>query len=263
MKPSKAFVILAWAAVVVTLLAPRARAQANATLDHFKCWTVEEAKPTNDFVLLEDQFDQSTQSKEEALVRFPLFFCNPTVKTVPGPTGGQATTTPITNPDAHLKMYLITAHPEPLRAVPISNQFGDQNLTVFRPILLAVPTQKLPHGKPEGLDHFKCYLARGEPVNLNVALQDQFDRQQPEKVKVLRPILFCNPVAKLHDEVTARIEHPDDHLTCYIFTPSSTQQIPVQTINQFGREKFFATHSRFLCVPSKKGDWRPIVGTEG
>jgi hypothetical protein len=266
MKPIKAFMILALIVALPALFASSAGAQANFKLDHFKCWTVDQAKQVNDFVLLEDQFDISTNSKEEALVRFPLFFCNPTVKTVSSTAGAQVTT-PITNPDAHLKMYLITAHPEPLRSVTVSNQFNDaqnpQVLTVFRPIVLAVPTQKLPHAKPQGLDHFKCYLARGEPVNANVGLQDQFDRQQPEKVKVLRPILFCNPVQKRHDETITEIRNPDDHLTCYIFTPSSTKQIPVQTINQFDREQFFATHSRFLCVPSQKLDFRPIGDTVG
>ena len=129
---------------------------------------------------------------------------------------------------------------------------GRQILKVFQPFILAVPTQKERHEEPQGLDHFKCYLPRGESINRPVVLQDQFDKQQREVVKILRPVLFCNPVEKHHDDVITPIENPADHLTCYVFTPSTTKSIVVRTRNQFGEEKLVATHSRLLCVPSQK-----------
>src|SRR5262249_42034552 len=161
-------------------------------------WTVVEGRPANDFVLLHDQFNQGTEL-EPALVRSPIFFCNPTVKTL-----STGVVTPIQHPDHHLKMYLITTHPEPTHTVLVSNQFNSatagQQLTVFQPVILAVPTQKEPHAEPQGLDHYKCYLTRGEPINSKVILQDQFDKQKREEVAILRPVLLCNPVQKQHHD---------------------------------------------------------------
>ena len=255
MKSIKAFMIVALLVALPALLASHAGAQTEPRLDHFKCWTVVEGRPANDFVLLHDQFNQAGEL-EPALVRSPIFFCNPTVKI---PSTGVVT--PILHPDNHLKMYLITTHPDPTtRTVTFSNQFtaaAGQTLTVFQPVILAVPTQKDPHAEPHGLNHFQCYLARGEPINAPVVLQDQFDKQRREVVKVLQPVLFCNPVEKQHDGVITPIIPPStandqDHLTCYVFTPSTTKTTGVRTRNQFGEERLLATGSRFLCVPSQK-----------
>lgn len=270
MKSIQTFIIAAFIAALAAVPVSRANAATtnDPTLDHFKCYAIQQANPVNDFVLLQDQFDIFDATKEQALVRFPVFFCNPTVKITRSVTGGPGTTTPITNPDAHLKMYLMVSEPAgPTRAVIVSNQFNDaqhpQTLAVFRPIILGVPTRKLPHAPPQGLDHFKCYLAQGEPMGKTVALRDQFDNRQTEVVSVLSPVLFCNPVEKLHDDVITRVENPDGHLVCYIFTPSSDKLNVVQTINQFGREQLFVTRSRFLCVPSQKLEFRPIGDTVG
>ena len=259
MKSIKALMIVALLVALPALLASNVGAQTPPTLDHFKCWTVVEGRPANDFVLLHDQFN-AEKEQEPALVRSPIFFCNPTVKTLS--TGA---VTPIVHPDHHLKMYLIATHPEPTtRTVTISNQFNSatavQTLTVFQPVILAVPTQKDPHAEPQGLNHFKCYLAKGEPINTPVALQDQFDKQKREVVRVLRPVLFCNPVEKDHDGVITPIipstANDKDHLTCYVFTPSTLKVTGVRTRNQFGEERLLATRSRFLCVPSQKLDFR-------
>jgi len=187
MKSIKAFMLVALLVALPALLVSHAGAQTEPALDHFKCWTVVEGRPANDFVLLHDQFNQAGEL-EPALVRSPIFFCNPTVKI---PSTGVVT--PILHPDNHLKMYLITTHPDPTtRTVTFSNQFtaaAGQTLTVFQPVILAVPTQKDPHAEPHGLNHFQCYLARGEPINAPVVLQDQFDKQTREAVKVLQPVL--------------------------------------------------------------------------
>src|SRR5262249_30867885 len=188
MKSIKPFMIVALIVTLPMLLASRIDAQTQPKLDHFKCWTVVEGRPANDFVLLHDQFNQANEL-EPALVRSPIFFCNPTVKTL-----STGVVTPILHPDHHLKMYLITTPPEPTRTVTVFNQFdrvaAGQILTVFQPIILAVPTQKEPHAEPQGLDHFKCYLTRGEPVDRKVTLQDQFDKQRREEVAILRPVLL-------------------------------------------------------------------------
>jgi hypothetical protein len=45
------------------------------------------------------------------------------------------------------------------------------------------------------LNHFKCYGTKGSEVGKTVLLRDQF---AAEKVRVLGPEQFCNPVAKRH-----------------------------------------------------------------
>ena len=109
-------------------------------------------------MLLQDQFDIEDGIVETVVVEELFEFCNPVVKTHLG------TTTPIRNPDAHLKLYRLDPQPERRRQVTVRNQFGDQVLDVFNPVILAVPTQKLSVngtstrlGFPTGLDHFKCW----------------------------------------------------------------------------------------------------------
>jgi hypothetical protein len=256
MKPIKPLTFVALLMVLPMLLALPAGAQApQFALDHFKCWTVLEGEPAQDFVLLSDQFDEvpvpgTPPGPEQVFVGNPVLFCNPTVKVL---TTGQET--PIRNPDHHLKMYAISTHPTPIRTVVISNQFGNLPLTVYRPIFLAVPTQKNNHPDPVGLDHFKCYLAQGPATAANnptVVLQDQFDRDRKEVVKVLRPVLLCNPAEKTHDDKITPIANERDHLVCYTFTPSSAKRMISKTRNQFGDEKLLTAYSRLLCVPSLK-----------
>jgi len=238
--------------------APAANAQSvQLPLDHFKCYPIQDTPPINEFVELHDQFDDQTGIVEQVLVHRAVIFCNPVQKQFP--VG--AAPTPIQHPNAHLKMYWIgpptTALPQ--RSVVILNQFGTQQLTVLQPLLLGVPTRKLPHPAPDPdeLDHFKCYPAIGQPTTsaapLALTLRDQFDRTA-EQVRLLRAVVFCNPVEKKHDEQPTPILHPEAHLACYAFTPNipGRPAILVQTENQFSSEKFFVSPPRYLCVPSLK-----------
>jgi hypothetical protein len=61
-------------------------------------------------------------------------------------------TTPISNPEGHLTIYDLLYEGDPVaRRVEITNQFGTQNLTVYGPVKLAVPTQKVEAGS-----HLPC-----------------------------------------------------------------------------------------------------------
>jgi hypothetical protein len=51
----------------------------------------------------------------------------------------------------------------------------------------------------------------GPPVGATVTLADQFGS---DTVQVAQPEYFCNPVVKVHNGVTTRIERAV-HLTCY------------------------------------------------
>jgi hypothetical protein len=108
-----------------------------APLDHFKCYWVDPAGgPPEEIVSLEDQFGVFN-----AEVRYADLFCNPTEKM------HGTETTPISNDKGHLTIYQLELEEEPVaKRVEITNQFGTQNLTVYGPVKLAVPTQKVEAG---------------------------------------------------------------------------------------------------------------------
>jgi hypothetical protein len=234
--------------------------------DHFKCYPIERSGDVNEFVVLRDQFDLALPNgaEDQALVAAAALFCNPTAKTEP--TGAVSA---IVDPDNHLTLYRIASTPlqtpgatavAPPGAwiVQVQNQLGDQRLRVGPAVLLAVPTQKRPHEAPSGLDHFKCYVARGVPFDppREVSLQDQFD-EQPESARVLRPVLFCNPTLKRHDDRVAQVQNPEEHLTCYGYlgTAAPSPRRRVGARNQLSQEQFRVKAPRVLCVPSLKTDF--------
>ena len=108
-----------------------------ASLDHFKGYWVDPAgSPQEESVILEDQFGTIN-----AQVREAELFCNPTEKL------HGTVTTPISNPENHLTIYNLLYEADPVsRRVEVTNQFGTQNLTVYGPVKLAVPTQKVEAG---------------------------------------------------------------------------------------------------------------------
>ena len=118
-----------------------------APLDHFKCYWVDPAGgPPEEDVILDDQFGTFN-----ATVRYADLFCNPTEK-VHG-----TETTPISNPENHLTIYDLEYEADPIaRLVEVTNQFGTQELTVYGPVKLAVPTQKVEAGSHLPCVDFEC-----------------------------------------------------------------------------------------------------------
>jgi len=108
-----------------------------APIDHFKCYWVDPADgPSEEIVSLVDQFVSI-----EAEVRYADLFCNPTEKM------HDSAVTPILNPEGHLTIYDLEYEADPVtKRVEVTNQFGTQNLTVYGPVKLAVPTQKVEAG---------------------------------------------------------------------------------------------------------------------
>lgn len=223
--------------------APQPKIPEPTGLDHFECYLSTATRPVDASVSLEDQF-----GRDKARVREAVRFCNP-VRKIHGDKS-----TPIQNPDAHLKFYRIeSSEPARTRQVHVSNQFGqNQKLQVSEPLFLAVPTQKRhpgQHGPAKGLDHFKCYRADGEPVKAVVDLRDQFLFSR--EVGVHSPFALCNPVTKEHAETVTKVQHPDDHLMCYRIDRRPFQT-DVRTRDQFGEEGFPVKDADLLCVPSTK-----------
>jgi hypothetical protein len=215
-------------------------AQGQYILDHFNCYQIQPAPPADAVVELLDQFNNI--SVANVLNRFR--FCNPTRKVVPGPV-----VTPVTHPDDHLTLYLLSPQQPVNLNVLVSNQFGNQPLTVFDARYLAVPTQKAPHTNPPvDLDHYQCYAATGQQLLKPAFLWDEFHQ---ERVGVIAPVLLCNPVRKLHNGAITEIRHPDDHLVCYTKTPR--QFVTTRGIkNQFQSTQITTIASDLLCVPSRK-----------
>ena len=98
---------------------------------------------------------------------------------------------------------------------------------------LLVPLGKIPlpgttPSPSTDLDHYKCYAAGGIGVNLLPFLSDEFIG---ENTTVLWPVLFCNPVLKIHGSSITNIQNNRDHLTCYATTGTGFPGI----LNPWGR----------------------------
>ncbi|MFP3879468.1 MAG: InlB B-repeat-containing protein, partial [Dehalococcoidia bacterium] len=137
-------------------------------LDHFKGYTTLVQPPLEWPVTLYDQFHADYF---EGLVMEPTMFCNPVDKV-------HGTVEITSNSDNHLTVYKISAV-ENWYTVTVDNQFGNsQELTVYGPVALAVPTQKVDpgnHARPKYLDHYLLYAVwEPMPVDVTVDLDDQF-----------------------------------------------------------------------------------------
>jgi hypothetical protein len=157
--------------------------------------------------------------------------------------------------------------------VTVDNQFGRQTIFATKPVLLGVPTQKVSVegvdtglGLPVDLNHFKCYQAKGAPLNAAVTLEDQFGTTD---LLVVEPVLFCNPVEKTVGTIITEIEDPEAHLTCYNLKTQIefSMNINIQINNQFNHipgatEPFTVERDvRVLCVPSHKAAFLGMPGS--
>jgi hypothetical protein len=157
----------------------------------------------------------------------------------------------IFDPRVHYTWYNINTS-ERGRHVVYQNQFGENVLTTGNGIYMLVPALKFPQeGElPPIADHFKCYKALGEPLNLTATLQTQFGF---ETVVLDRPEVFCNPAEKvLPDGQAFPIMNDRDHLVCYRIFPEEPLGTTVTYLDQFLNEFGVVEENRWLCVPSLK-----------
>jgi hypothetical protein len=237
-------VLAAAAGVLVLSISTPGAQHSPFQVDHFKCYLPASAtQVTPSPVQLLDQFGPA------ATVIGNIFrFCNPARKFHDGRI------TPIQKPDNHLTLHQTAPQPLVHRRVKIRNQFGEQEILTHEARVLAVPTQKKPHGPPNGLSHFSCYAAEGRLLDVPVGLEDQFFAS---KHRMGRPILFCNPAQKWHNGVVTPIANPNDHLTCYSMTRSPYQRV-VDIRNQFGEHRLQTSYADVSCVPTQKLAWEVI-----
>jgi hypothetical protein len=226
--------------VILAVAVPTAWAQPPVDLEeetHFRCYIVSEQTPqAATTVTLSDQFlEDVTLTVDE-----PLQFCAPTSK-----DGLE-----IEKPEEHLTMYGAARDLVPHLIVSTEDQFGERTLEAVGARVLLVPTEKEELGFPDELNHSWCYEVTGPRVGESVTLEDQF---RTDTVRVERPKLFCNPVAKTVGGVTVPIEEEEVHLTCYeIKGPQGTKPAPFDISNQLEKDTFTITAFELLCVPSLK-----------
>jgi hypothetical protein len=172
-------------------------------------------------------------------------------------------------PEKHLTGYTIQppipSVPEPRRRVVLSNQFTEATeWHLGDPKMLLVPAGKtfadsIPKEPKPPYTHYLCYeVHRGDPVNRDVNLSDQFDVHlgEPEIVGPLFPDMFAIPVDK-NDEP---MENEKVHLAIYRFQPRVGMKDPIyiRTSDQFLPLLPIlesVVGPRFLAVPSFKLDW--------
>lgn len=224
-------------------------------VDHFRCYLPFNNPVVNTNIQLIDQFDAAMHAVENINLLIIFRFCNPVTKSVAG------VVTPMVSIKHHLTIFLINPQAIIMRTVTVKNQFGTQTLSVADARALAVPTGKaiFPNPAPPApidMDHYKCYIASGNPVNVLVTLSDQFFG---ESVWATQPLAFCNPVTKIHDSITTGILNPDGHLVCYVTTPSAFTGATVNISNQFGLFTLDLGRPDLLCVPSLKLAWSVVA----
>jgi parallel beta-helix repeat protein len=217
-------------------------------LDHFKLYSASGA-PINQPVYLEDQFHNESFA---AMVGSPVFFGNPAEKWY------DDTVTQIYNVNDHLTVYNLTNFGigSQTWSVEVYNQFGSQNFTVSDPVMLAVPTQKLPYDPFVGPDHYLLYkVLDGKLLDVPVLLTDQFTS---EEVMVLKPVYFANPVSKDGSPV----EDPEAHLVFYqIVGAQYAGEVSIH--NQFGMADLEVSNPALLAVPSDKVGFTTIADRIG
>lgn len=228
----------------------------DEVLSHFLCYFGKFPNLSDEIpVQLDDQFGISDVDVVQT-----WFFCNPAKKKHAGKV------TRIVDGRQHLKGYLtFGSSSSEAHAVEVSNQFGvGQPLEVSKtPASILVPTRKRPHRRPRGLDHFACYqVLFSEAIDDRVKLVDQFRRYK--RIRVLDPVMHCNPAAKTHGSKTTKVKHPDAHLVCYAIKQRTLKQPRRRwTVNQFERRYIRAKTASMLCVPSTKVFIAPTPSSAG
>ena len=188
-----------------------------------------------------------------------VLHCNPVVKFTPNQTFD------VTNPDAHLACYPMTANPQATHKVFVSNQFGQALLQTGQPRQFCVPSWKGLTGPPRksprtppGLNHFTCYPVTpvdGAYQPPTILLKDEFSGKPVLALVNPVPTKLCLPTEKVVTTAAGTkdfpIINPDLHLLCYPVT-QTPKKTPVWDENQFGTVKVAIKITKVLCLPSTK-----------
>ncbi len=181
-------------------------ANANAAIDHYLAWEVVPHVTVNFTVKLSDQFldPEFIQVNLDRIVRFS--------------NAANQDNAGYIHQDNHFDWYRVIAAPNPCpKQVTFSNKFGvNQSVKLdSKERYLLVPTRKGIGPSPQEIDHYLCYVViEGVSVAQNPLIEDQF-LTPAQNMTITFPRYFCNPVEKIHDEVTTPIVNPNDFLVFY------------------------------------------------
>ena len=267
-----ALLLLSAALPSAAVLIDSAPAGASPILDHFQCYVAQSVPmptgapsfPTTPPAALLNKSPSATFLPSSGIIAGITnltMHCNPVQKKV------GSTTTPITNPNAHLLCWALAPNATPLPTSPVQfhNQFGTGALQFKAAVSLCLPSWKSltpanlpPPTAPPGLDHFTCFSVvhlPGTPAfapPASVTLTDQFFGHS---TAVGAPNLLCSPTSKVIVPPTGTpIVNPNHYLVCFVIpaSPAFTSRI-VYAKNQFGIGAEAVIANRELCVPSILG----------
>jgi hypothetical protein len=226
-------------AVAAMTFVPRAEAQVDPLWDHYKVYQIDAPVPPFEpiSVTLTDQFGQFTHS-----VGMLQRFMTPVEKIHP------PATYPINDPVLHYTWWGISAQPLSTPLVAVTNQFGDQGLTLGDAQYLLNPAVKNQPGPPPIANHYKAYVCQGAPVAVTVGMIDQFDTWQ---ATVLQPFYYLTPVTKQLGGQVFPIVDPNQHYVCYVIQPLDPTPFTASITDQFIPNFGVQLHpGAFICVPT-------------
>jgi uncharacterized repeat protein (TIGR01451 family) len=244
--------------------------------DHFKCYTVVQAKAPKGQPAFDKFIKQSgvtlvdgIETKSTNILK-PLGFCNPVSVEDEGVLGSEA----------HLEGYQIKDSPGQekfqKRSYTVSNSYFDDDLVITlskidRLLVLtgsstAEPASAVIVPAAPFTDHFKCYAAavaktpRGAAVpypafspGQQLQLQDEFDEASNNFLaEIIKPLRLCFP-ATLNG---GTLKQPDNALMCYSIKAAPENTAPAfQTKrrylkNIFGPEVLDSTRIESVCISS-------------
>jgi hypothetical protein len=243
----------AWGTVAAVASTSPSKPAAPPPVDHQLCYNASATGfkiPTG--IVLKNQFSPNGFTPT---VTSLVWHCNPVQKTLPN-----GMVFPITNPNAHLACFHLTAPTQPTPMVKVTNQFGSATLQPGQPNMLCLPSWKSLTGppnmtpnQPPGLNHFTCYpvaVVSGAYTPPPVKLLDEFTTTNVPATVNPVPTELCLPTEKMVGGVDYPIINPSTHLLCFQVSPTPIRQPWDQ--NQFGTSKIAITQTNALCVPSTK-----------
>lgn len=187
-------------------------------IDHYKFYDFETLSTiVNAPVQLNDQFHE--KQPLVATVTVPNFFGNPVIKTKKDEKEGK-----YINPMAHLTWYeLKTKKAEPRRTLQLTNQFGQQTVTIGNASVLLAPALKskegkdIPKGKdlPKNVGHYIGYLILKpvRPFKESLKLRDQFGTDP--KARIRQAAYLFVPTDKTRNGKHFKRIHAEDHLVAF------------------------------------------------
>jgi hypothetical protein len=255
-------------------------------IDHFKIWKVKDQTLKKEKKV--KLFDQLNKKNEKngglgGSVKVMKWLANPVKKEVKStkkkdkPKKDKPHKAEIKQGKVHLTGWRLNFDqtPKPPEGRwQIKNQFtegedGWEEWKIGEPEFLLVPAaksddpNKLPDSKDKAdaekkIDHYLCYKVDEQEFDVEMELQDQFDKKidptHTEPIKKLSAKYFGVPAHK--DDPAPLLHHEGAHLAIYKLDPPETLFTSVATIDQFlDAKNLGVSESLYLAVPSEK---RPL-----